>query len=45
MGLCGQGLVGPGARVDLEDFDDLDDVVLDVTRYVSLVVTDGFGAI
>ena len=41
MGLCGQGLVGPGAGVDLEDFDSLGDVVLDYARYVSLAETDG----
>jgi len=31
VGLSRQDLVGPGAGVDLEDFDDLGDVVLDVT--------------
>jgi len=37
VGLSGQDLTGPGAGVDLEDFDNLGDMVLDGTRHVSLV--------
>ena len=37
--LFGQDLIGLGTGVDLEDFDDLGDMVLDVTGYVSLVET------
>ena len=45
VGLFGQDLVGLGAGVDLEDFDHLGDMVLDVTRYVFLVKTINLDAI
>jgi len=45
VGLPRQDLVGPGAGVDLEDFDDLGDVVLDVTRYAPLAGTGNLDAI
>ena len=45
MGLCRQGLVGPGAGMDVEDFDNLGDVVLHGTGYVSPAAADGFDVI
>ena len=42
VGVFGQNLVGVSTGMDLEDFDHLGDMVLDVTGYVSLVETVNF---
>jgi hypothetical protein len=42
VGLSRQDRVGPVAGVDLEDFDNIGDLVLDGTRYVSLLENGSF---